>query len=229
MKKLLISLLTIIAAFGFLNSFAYNLSNTDLRIVDKIFNQIVAISEQKNNQPLFISNIKLLIINLQEDPKTNNRTKAIFWEIIDSIEDVFECEWCGWYGMDEQWLEFTAIQEEMLSVVNTERNKLWKANLKLNKLLNIAAQKHAEYMNQTDDFAHTTQAGLAFDQRIINEHYSFLKAWENIAYGQTSITQVMQDRMQSPGHRANILDGEFKEFGVGYSGKYWVQLFAQKN
>ncbi|NOZ43961.1 MAG: hypothetical protein GXP45_02260 [bacterium] len=78
MKKLLISLLTIIAAFGFLNSFAYNLSNTDLRIVDKIFNQIVAISEQKNNQPLFISNIKLLIINLQEDPKTNNRTKAIF-------------------------------------------------------------------------------------------------------------------------------------------------------
>ncbi|NOZ43962.1 MAG: hypothetical protein GXP45_02265 [bacterium] len=39
----------------------------------------------------------------------------------------------------------------------------------------------------------------------------------------------MQDRMQSPGHRANILDGEFKEFGVGYSGKYWVQLFAQKN
>ena len=53
---------------------------------------------------------------------------------------------------------------------------------------------------------------------------------ENIAYGQNSPEDVMNSWMNSSGHRANILNAEFEEIGVGCyvkgSRKYWVQLFG---
>ena len=53
---------------------------------------------------------------------------------------------------------------------------------------------------------------------------------ENIAYGQNSPEDVMNRWMNSSGHRANILNAEFEEIGVGCyvkgSRKYWVQLFG---
>lgn len=54
---------------------------------------------------------------------------------------------------------------------------------------------------------------------------------ENIAWGQPSAAVVMNDWMNSPGHRANILNSKYKYIGVGYelgaNGRpYWVQMFA---
>lgn len=57
-------------------------------------------------------------------------------------------------------------------------------------------------------------------------------AGENIAAGQTTPAQVVDAWMNSPGHRANILERAYKYIGVGYvnSGSgyrhYWVQMFA---
>ncbi|MCQ2385923.1 MAG: CAP domain-containing protein, partial [Clostridia bacterium] len=52
-------------------------------------------------------------------------------------------------------------------------------------------------------------------------------AGENIAKGYKTPAEVMQGRMNSPGHRANILNGSFRELGVGYvkNGNYWTQEF----
>lgn len=59
-----------------------------------------------------------------------------------------------------------------------------------------------------------------------------MSAGENIAAGQSSPQEVVEDWMNSPGHRANILDESYTALGVGYyynsSGlyrSYWVQLF----
>ncbi|MBR1647520.1 MAG: hypothetical protein IJ685_12200 [Selenomonadaceae bacterium] len=56
---------------------------------------------------------------------------------------------------------------------------------------------------------------------------------ENIAGGQTSSEEVMTSCMNSPGHRANILNSSFTKLGVGYvydsGAKYkdnWVQMFG---
>ena len=49
---------------------------------------------------------------------------------------------------------------------------------------------------------------------------------ENIACGQTSPAMVMEDWMNSPGHRANILRDRFGYMGVGERAKYWVQMFS---
>ncbi|MGB2993184.1 MAG: CAP domain-containing protein, partial [Paenisporosarcina sp.] len=36
--------------------------------------------------------------------------------------------------------------------------------------------------------------------------------------------------MESPGHRANIMNGSFTHIGIGYdaNGNYWTQQFIQK-
>ena len=55
---------------------------------------------------------------------------------------------------------------------------------------------------------------------------------ENIAAGNATPEAVVDQWMHSPGHRANILNKDFKELGVGYYYKenstykhYWIQMF----
>ena len=55
---------------------------------------------------------------------------------------------------------------------------------------------------------------------------------ENIAAGQSTPESVMNSWMNSDGHRANILSGDYSHIGVGFVksdsgyGYYWVQLFT---
>ena len=59
-------------------------------------------------------------------------------------------------------------------------------------------------------------------------------AWgENIASGQASPEEVMKAWMDSPGHRANILNSKFQYIGVGflYDDHFrtiWSQEFLRK-
>ncbi len=59
---------------------------------------------------------------------------------------------------------------------------------------------------------------------------SYQAAAENIAKGQTTSYAVVKAWMESPGHRANILNGKYTHIGVGYvsEGNYWTQLFVSK-
>ena len=53
---------------------------------------------------------------------------------------------------------------------------------------------------------------------------------ENIAMGQKTAAEVVKGWMESPGHRANIMNGNFTHIGIGYdaNGNYWTQQFIQK-
>ena len=62
---------------------------------------------------------------------------------------------------------------------------------------------------------------------------SYRSAGENIAAGQRTPQEVMNAWMNSSGHRANILNKNYTELGVGYYkggsyGHYWVQTFVGK-
>jgi uncharacterized protein YkwD len=67
--------------------------------------------------------------------------------------------------------------------------------------------------------------------RIITAGY-YLKGWksfmigENIAFGQTSIPEVMAGWFKSEGHCHNLMNPGFKEVGVAEHDKYWVQDFG---
>lgn len=50
---------------------------------------------------------------------------------------------------------------------------------------------------------------------------------ENLAKGQLSVQQVMEDWMNSPNHRRNILRPEFEEIGIGLFEDEWVQNFGR--
>lgn len=60
---------------------------------------------------------------------------------------------------------------------------------------------------------------------------SYSTCGENIAAGYPNPAAVVSGWMNSPGHRANILDADFRHMGTGYAEfsdsyrSYWVQLF----
>jgi uncharacterized protein YkwD len=100
----------------------------------------------------------------------------------------------------------------------------------MNSKLNSAAQKHADWMAQTRQYSHAGDGGKTFWTRLLAEGYQPSGAGENIAYGHRTVSDVMAEWMQSPGHRQNILNPAYKHVGYGvasHGGRlYWCVVFA---
>ena len=127
--------------------------------------------------------------------------------------------------------------EQVVELTNAERAKADLQPLKLNDRLTGAALDHSNDMAHDDFFSHTGVDGSTVSDRVKNSSYEYSTAGENIAAGQTSAAEVVEDWMNSPGHRANILNPNYTEIGVGYeylendTGKfnyerYWTQVFG---
>ena len=117
----------------------------------------------------------------------------------------------------------TPIQDDLIARTNVERSLVGLAPLGRDATLDAVAQEWAQVMSATGRFEHSTDAWRA--ARI---PAGWVTHGENIAYGYSSTSSVMNAWMQSAGHRANILRSSFTRIGVGYveSGNYWVQIFA---
>jgi uncharacterized protein YkwD len=118
----------------------------------------------------------------------------------------------------------------VLVLVNAERAKAGCRALTVDSRLAAAARKHSADMVARDYFSHTTPDGVSFSQRIDAEGYQWSRVGENIAAGQRSATEVMKAWMKSPGHRANILNCQFRNIGIGVvqNGRspVWTQDFG---
>lgn len=127
----------------------------------------------------------------------------------------------------------SALETEVLNLVNQERQKAGLQPLKMSDKLVSLAEMKAQDMAQKNYFSHTSPTyGTPFEM-LQRYGVSYRSAGENIAAGQTTAQSVMNDWMNSSGHRANILNSSFTEIGVGYyaGGSYrteWVQLFIGK-
>jgi uncharacterized protein YkwD len=110
--------------------------------------------------------------------------------------------------------------------------------LTVNALLNQAADRHSKDMALNDVFDHTGSDGSTPEQRIAATGYTANATGENIAAGNPTPEEAVMDWMNSLGHRANILDCNFTEIGVGYYflandtgnnnyNHYWTQVFAR--
>lgn len=122
-----------------------------------------------------------------------------------------------------------SIRQQILDLVNAERQKAGLQPVVRESRLETAAQSHAQDMASRNYFEHNTPEGQTPTQQMQNAGYPLTGRWstgQNIARGQTSAQQVMQDWMNSPGHRQNILNPAFQELGVGYVNNYWVQDFG---
>lgn len=117
---------------------------------------------------------------------------------------------------------------QVVALVNAERAKYGLSALKADSRVQQAAQVRAKETVQS--FSHTRPNGSSFSTALTEAGVSYTRSGENIAYGQSTPQQVVQAWMNSPGHRANILNENFTTIGVGYTVSggtaYWAQLFT---
>ena len=105
--------------------------------------------------------------------------------------------------------------DKVLELTNLERSKLGLSALISNSQLATAAAKHTENMAVQDFFSHTGKDGSSMGSRITATGYKFSNAAENIAAGSSTPEAVINSWMNSSGHRANILNPNLKEIGIG--------------
>ena len=123
------------------------------------------------------------------------------------------------------------FEQQVLDLVNQERQKAGLAPLSWNSDLANVARAHSKDMSVRNFMSHTNPDGLSPFDRIKNAGISYRSAAENIAAGQATPQSVMQGWMNSAGHKANILNPDLKEIGVGYFNSttgykhYWTQVF----
>lgn len=117
---------------------------------------------------------------------------------------------------------------EVLRLVNVERAKAGLSAFTTNSNLTAAANKRAVEIKTS--FSHTRPNGSGFQTVLGEYNVSYRAAGENIAYGQKTPQAVVTGWMNSPGHRANILNANFNKLGVGvYQSNgtiYWTQAFT---
>ncbi|MFE0916464.1 sigma-70 family RNA polymerase sigma factor [Streptomyces nigra] len=121
---------------------------------------------------------------------------------------------------------------QVVALVNKERAAAGCGPLAEDSLLDKSAQAHSADMAARDFFDHTNPDGADPGQRITAAGYRWSTYGENIAMGQQTPEAVMESWMNSPGHRANILNCSFKDIGVGVhegpGGPWWTQNFGAK-
>lgn len=123
----------------------------------------------------------------------------------------------------------TAEEQRMLNLVNSERAKNGLSPLKANLKLTQVARLKAKDMIEKNYFSHTSPTyGSPFDM-MRQFGVTYRTAGENLA-GAPTVDTAHTNLMNSPGHRANILNSSFKEVGMGILsggpyGKMFVQMF----
>ncbi|MFE6286839.1 CAP domain-containing protein [Streptomyces sp. NPDC057877] len=123
----------------------------------------------------------------------------------------------------------TAAEAEVLRLVNDERAKAGCSPVAANSALAALAGAFSEDMAVRDFFDHTDPNGATPWDRADKAGIANLGG-ENIARGQADAAAVMDAWMNSPGHRANILNCDFTTLGVGVhfgsGGPWWTQNFG---
>ncbi len=117
----------------------------------------------------------------------------------------------------------------VLTLVNEARADADCAPVTADPALAAVARAHSADMRDRDYFSHTSPEGLSPFDRAEQAGVDYSRA-ENIAVGQPDATAVMEAWLESPGHRANILDCDLTRLGVGVAegtgGPWWTQLFG---
>lgn len=102
------------------------------------------------------------------------------------------------------------------------------ATISWNDQLGKAAYDHSVDMNTQNYFSHTSLSGTTPGQRITAAGYSWSTYGENIALGYSTEETVIAAWLKSEGHCKNIMNGNFKEMGVGKESNYWTQVFGSQ-
>lgn len=116
------------------------------------------------------------------------------------------------------YVDASAItKDNILKLTNASRQEFGINLLEWNEELAKAAQAKADDMLNKGYFSHTSPDGRLPWDFINMYNYNYLTAGENLAEGFLEAESAEEAWMNSPGHRANILNSNFQEIGVGIS------------
>jgi hypothetical protein len=123
----------------------------------------------------------------------------------------------------------------LVDLTNQDRAKASLPTLTTNETLVHAAELKAEDMVTKQYFAHNSPEGKSPWYWFIQSGYKFVYAGENLAINFDESLDVENAWMDSPGHRANILNGKFSEVGIavregtfeGQNTVFVVQMFGK--
>jgi uncharacterized protein YkwD len=127
------------------------------------------------------------------------------------------------------------VRHATLCLLNAQRTAHGLGKLRANGRLRRAAAAYSRLMVADDFFSHVSPAGSTPQSRIESTHYlDGARSWsigENIAWGTGSLATprgIVRSWMHSPGHRANILNGDFREIGIGIAHGVPVHIRAAR-
>jgi uncharacterized protein YkwD len=122
------------------------------------------------------------------------------------------------------------LEAKVISLTNDARVKNGCGTVRTETKLTTAARAHSADMAKNNYFSHTGLNGSTFLTRSAAAGYT-TAIGENIAWGYKTPDALVTAWMNSPGHRANILNCKAKSIGVGVGYKadgtpYWTQIFG---
>lgn len=103
----------------------------------------------------------------------------------------------------------------ILQLTNYSRSVFSLSSVQLNTKLTRAAQAKAEDMIKNQYFAHNSPQGVTPWDFIKAQGYNYIISGENLALNFSSAEGVENAWMNSPGHKANILNKDFQDVGIG--------------
>lgn len=134
---------------------------------------------------------------------------------------------CAGASASPRQLSTSQMQQATLCLVNVQRHRHGLGTLRTDRRLRKAAVRHSNDMVGRDFFSHFSPGGSSTQSRIGGSGY--LRGAHTYLYGEVigggtsrggSPKNVVQAWMHSGPHRAAILNGAFKDLGVGVTHGY---------
>jgi len=121
----------------------------------------------------------------------------------------------SWFFYFPKTTQFAIVTNLRLTeLVNEERVKIGLQPLRLSQQLVQAAEAKAQDMLSKDYFAHTSPDGISPWYWLDNVGYKYRAAGENLARNFNDSIYLHQAWMNSPSHKANILNEKYQEMGI---------------
>lgn len=167
---------------------------------------------------------------------------ALGWVNSDGTSEVVE--FSGEQSLEAEILQETTLGapseprgHRLVRLTNARRVSRGLSPLKVSSELQQAAKFHSSWMATHDCLAHTCPNEPDWVTRIQNAGYlNYVSLAENIAAGYSSASAVVDAWMDSPDHRANMLNAGLREAGGGYAysaaayyQRYWTLDFGARN
>jgi uncharacterized protein YkwD len=121
--------------------------------------------------------------------------------------------------------------DKCTAIANAERKKAGLRALVQHRTVNAVALAHSKYQASINKMTHTGKGGSSAGTRLTAAGYRWRTWGENVAYGYADCAAVLRGWMNSPGHKANILNRNFTHIGIGVAkaanGRlYWTMVLS---